>query len=61
MVQVTRNRRILDFEDGLEYYSAVAAKCKCIVTEDVRDFHFSDLEVLSSRHFFEKYLVNKAP
>src|SRR6478735_2138187 len=29
------NRKINDFEDGLEYYSATESKCGIIVTEDV--------------------------
>jgi len=48
-----------DFEDGLEYYGAMESKCKCIITEDVDDFYFSDIEVLTCQHFFEKYLVKK--
>lgn len=48
---------VLDFEDGIEYYSAVEKNCECIVTEDVKDFHFSEIEVLSSNDFFLKYMV----
>ena len=47
---------INDFEDGLEYYSAVENKCNCIITEDIDDFYFSKIEVLSSEEFFKKYL-----
>ena len=50
---------INDFEDGLEYYSAIESKCNCIITEDVDDFHFSKIEVLNSEDFFKKYLFNK--
>lgn len=57
VAQAIRNKGISDFEDGLEYYSAIASKCKCIVTEDVNDFHFSRLEVLSSQQFLEKYVL----
>ena len=54
------NDSILDFEDGLEYYSAIESKCKCIITEDIDDFYFSEIEVLDCSGFFEKYLVNKS-
>ena len=54
--KVVQNNKINDFEDGLEYYSAVDAKCKCIVTEDTDDFYFADIEVLSSESFFKKYM-----
>ena len=50
---------INDFEDGLEYYSAIESKCNCIITEDVDDFYFSKIEVLNSEDFFKKYLFNK--
>ncbi len=53
------NKAILDFEDGIEYYSAEEKKCDCIVTEDVDDFHFSKIEVLTSERFFEKYMMKK--
>lgn len=36
-------KRIHDFEDGLEYYSALQSGCEAIVTEDVDDFYFSDI------------------
>lgn len=47
---------INDFEDGLEYYSALENKCDCIITEDIDDFYFSKIEVLRSEEFFKKYL-----
>lgn len=50
---------INDFEDGLEYYSAVESKCDCIITEDIDDFYFSKIEVLRSEEFFRKYLFSK--
>ncbi|CAN5231195.1 PIN domain nuclease [soil metagenome] len=50
------NNAINDFEDGLEYYSAIDTKCDCIITEDAKDFYFSDIEIISSENFFAKYL-----
>ncbi|HJY23739.1 MAG TPA: PIN domain-containing protein [Hanamia sp.] len=54
--QTLQNPAIKDFEDGLEYYSAIDSKCDCIITEDIDDFYFSKIEVVSSGYFFEKYL-----
>ena len=45
------NRAINDFEDGLEYYSAVKAGCKMIVTEDTGDFFFSSIPVMDCEAF----------
>ncbi len=52
-----KNKAIRDFEDGLEYYSAEASKCKCIITEDQADFFFAEMEVLDSRSFLEKHVM----
>ena len=54
-----KNKSILDFEDGLEYYAAIENNCTCIVTDDVDDFYFSKIEVLTSVAFFEKYMMKK--
>ena len=56
VLQYLQNPAVNDFEDGLEYYSALENKCDCIITEDIDDFYFSKIEVLSSESFFEKYL-----
>lgn len=50
------NKKIIDFEDGLEYYSAMAAKCDVIVTEDTRDYFFSEIDIRTADSFFETYL-----
>ena len=55
--QTVSNRKILDFEDGLEYYSALNAGCDMIITEDTGDFHFAEIEVLNCSQFFEIYFA----
>ncbi len=55
--QTVSNKQILDFEDGLEYYSALNAGCDMIITEDTGDFHFAEIEVLNCRQFFELYFA----
>jgi predicted nucleic acid-binding protein len=57
VLKAIQNKSVQDFEDGLEYYSAEAAKCKCIITEDRNDFHFAKLEVLGSQDFLKKYVM----
>lgn len=54
-----KNSKIHDFEDGLEYYAALECGCTCIITEDINDFHFSEIEVLNSEAFLRKYLIPK--
>ena len=52
-----QDKKANDFEDAMQYYSALHSKCKCIVTEDVGDYFYSDLEVLASDDFLEKYAL----
>ena len=49
------SKQIIDFEDGLEYYSALNVGCHVVITEDTCDFYFSEIEVLDCQQFFEKY------
>ncbi len=37
------DKKVNDFEDGLEYYAAIESHCNFIVTEDVKDFYFSTI------------------
>ncbi len=50
------NKRIHDFEDGLQYYAAVHARCDVIITDDLEDFYFSEIETMQAEHFFATYL-----
>jgi predicted nucleic acid-binding protein len=54
--EALQNNAVHDLEDGLEYYADKHANCEVIITEDINDFYFSDLEVLTSKSFFEKYM-----
>lgn len=57
--QALANKKVNDFEDGLQYYSAVAAKCNCIVTYDRKDFHFAEVEVLDAEEFLLAHAVKR--
>jgi predicted nucleic acid-binding protein len=52
--QAIANPQVHDFEDGLEYYSALDKNCKFIVTENKEDFYFSEIEVLSCEEFLKR-------
>jgi len=47
--------QVHDFEDGMQYYSALGESCQTIITEDKDDFYFSKIEVLSCEEFIVKY------
>jgi predicted nucleic acid-binding protein len=53
--QTVEDPRISDFEDGLEYYSAIEESCKAIITEDKNDFYFSEIEVLNCSEFLTRH------
>ncbi|MGK6351306.1 PIN domain-containing protein [Parapedobacter sp. DT-150] len=57
--QAVADKRIHDFEDGLEYYAAVQSGCDIIVTEDKGDFYFSDLPVYSCADFLTECVFGK--
>lgn len=58
VLQTLGNKKIHDFEDGLEYYAAKNCNCNCIITEDISDFYFSEIETLDCKTFFNRYLLN---
>jgi predicted nucleic acid-binding protein len=52
--------RVIDLEDGFQYYAAIEAGCESIVTENISDYFFSEIEVLSSEQFLiQKILVKR--
>jgi predicted nucleic acid-binding protein len=53
------DKAVKDFEDGMQYYSALHAKCQCIVTEDKDGFYFSKIEVLTAEELLLKYVAKK--
>lgn len=52
---IKNNKAIHDFEDGMEYYSALRSKCECIITQDLADFYFSEIEVFDAENFINRY------
>lgn len=57
--KVQINRTILltapDFEDALQYETALDGNCDCIITRNQKDFTFSKIPVLSAVDFLQKY------
>lgn len=54
--QVNSNKKIKDYEDGLQYYAALNAGCGLIITENLKDFFFSDIPVYTSKEFIMNVL-----
>lgn len=51
-----RNKQAHDFEDALQYYCALNAGCGHIVTNDLSDFYFAQVEVIGPEAFLRKYV-----
>lgn len=49
-----KNPQITDFEDGLEYFSAINSSCEIIVTEDQNGFFFSEIPVFTCKQFLRE-------
>lgn len=58
VLSAVKDKRVNDFEDGLEYYSAIAQGCEVIITEDLNDFYYSEIEVFDCKSFIRKYFPN---
>ncbi len=51
-----KDKRVHDFEDGMQYYSALQSSCGIIITEDASDFYFSEIPVVGCEEFILNYL-----
>ena len=54
VVQSALSLRSNDFEDAMQYYSAMTIEADCIVTSNIKDFQFSDIEILTPSGFIQK-------
>lgn len=50
-----KNPKIHDFENGMEYYSAIASDCKVIVTNNKEDYYFTEIQVLEAENFLKVF------
>lgn len=57
VMQALENKKVNDFEDGMQYYSALANKCEAIITQDTEDYYYSSIEVLDAEEFLQRYVL----
>lgn len=55
-VLAAQDKKVHDFEDALQYYAARNSKCSCIITSDMDDFYFSELDVFEPEVFLRKHI-----
>jgi hypothetical protein len=52
------NQEFVDFEDGLQYFTALENHLDLIVTRNQKDFKMSVLPVMTSEQFLKSYHQN---
>lgn len=50
-----KDKSVLDYEDGLQYYAALSAGCSYLITFDTQDFHFSKIPVRTPDQFLAQH------
>jgi predicted nucleic acid-binding protein len=45
-----------DWEDGFQYYAALQAKCKLLITENTHDYYFSKIQLMTPGEFNAHFL-----
>lgn len=55
IVEKSLNSGFIDFEDGLQYFSAIKAECQYIITRNVKDFKNAEIPVLTPDDFLAVY------
>ncbi|MCC6289895.1 MAG: twitching motility protein PilT [Chitinophagaceae bacterium] len=55
VLQAATEKKVKNFEDGLQYFAALNAGCSCIVTENVKDFYFAKIDALNAKDFLLKF------
>lgn len=48
------DKNFKDFEDGIQYYTALESQCEIIVTRNLKDFKKSTIPVLSPKAFLSR-------
>lgn len=46
--------RSSDFEDALQYYSALSFGCDALITRNVKDFPFAEIPIISPADFVKR-------
>ncbi len=49
------NSSFKDFEDALQYYSAIDANCDIIITRNAKDFKKSQIPIMGASEFIESW------
>ena len=45
-----------DIEDSIQYFCAKSINCNLIITNNIKDFKFANIDIIDSISFFNKYV-----
>jgi len=51
------DKKVNDFEDGMQYYAALENRCTAIITQDTEDYYYSAIEVLDAEEFLKSHVL----
>jgi predicted nucleic acid-binding protein len=51
------DKKVNDFEDGIQYYAALENKCTAIITQDTEDYYYSTVAVLNAEDFLTAHVL----
>lgn len=53
-IEICKNGEFKDFEDALQYICALKADCELIITNNIKDFKYSSIDVFSPKELIKK-------
>lgn len=51
IIEKSLNSNFSDFEDALQYFSALQSDCSVIITRNSKDFKFSEIPIMTAEEF----------
>lgn len=57
ILEKSLNSTFKDFEDALQYYSALGAGCDLIITRNGKDFKKASIPVMTTDEYLKKYML----
>ena len=59
IIELALNSSFTDFEDAIQYYTAIKSEIPIIITRNIRDYRVANILVCNAREYLEDYFHNK--
>lgn len=57
-IDAALNSSFNDFEDAIEYYTAIKHNMDVLITRNIRDYRLAEIPVYTAQEFSQKYFTN---